>query len=205
MAPWRCSWKRSETTTVGAGEDRLRVAVADLPVDGDVGAPGVDQDLAGERVLRVEHGVELVDVEVDLLGGRLRDRRVSGDDDRHRLADVAHAVAGDDRLQPEERHGRLLSALHPQRNASVGELRCVGGGERADDAGKRQRVGQVHPEQGTVGHRAPDDARPDLARPFHVRHVLAGARDQAPILRPDDAAPDCGSGRRGRHRAVIAC
>ena len=98
-----------------------------------------------------------------------------GDDDRHRFADVAHTIAGDDGLEPEERHGRLLAALHSQRDARVGERRRFGGGERGDDARERLRGGQIHPDHGPVGDRAPHDARPDLARPSHIGDVFAGA------------------------------
>ena len=41
---------------------------------------------------RVEHGVERVVVDLDELGRVLRDVAVTGDDDRDRLADVAHGV-----------------------------------------------------------------------------------------------------------------
>ena len=61
---------------IGTGEERLDVAVADLHVERDVGSAGVDQDVAGKRLLRVEHRVELVDVEVHLFGRRLCDRGI---------------------------------------------------------------------------------------------------------------------------------
>jgi len=72
---------------VRAREETVDVAVPHRhPVD----------DLSG---LELDHGAEVVELQDDLLGGVLRDVGVLREQERDRLADVAHDVPGDRRLE----------------------------------------------------------------------------------------------------------
>ena len=77
---------------------------------------------------RVEHGLERVVVHLDELRRVLREVAVTRDDDRDRLADVAHGV---------DRRGVLRDAGLDPGGKRAGQLGNVGPGQDADDAGCR--------------------------------------------------------------------
>ena len=94
---------------------------------------------AGGGRHRVEHGLERVVVHLDELRRVLREVAVARDDDRDRLADVAHGV---------DRRRVLRDAGLDPGGKRAGQLGDVGPGQDADDAGRRERRGRVHLDPG---------------------------------------------------------
>jgi len=138
----------------GRGEGGVhRFALADLPVEGHVaGRLFVDRGSAAfESGHDVGHGVERFVVDGDPVGGVACEVAVLGDDDGHRVADVADRVGGDHRVrrrleirqQPADGHhardagGRDVARREHGENAGQG---FGGGGVDAADAGMRVRT-----------------------------------------------------------------
>ena len=117
---------------VGLGEPGLDVAEPDLAlrvalVDERVVAPvGHDRGAGRERLLHVEHGGQLLEVEAHRGGGLDRGRLGLGEDRDDRLAHVADAVDGEDEL--------LLGLDADQAEDRVHVVRHVLVGQRPDEA-----------------------------------------------------------------------
>ncbi len=83
-------------------------------------AAGEQQRLAGQRRVDAHHRGQRLVVDADQFGRVLALVAVIGEHDRHRLADVAHPVNGEQRLRPR--------AAERQRAASLPPLPSSGGG-----------------------------------------------------------------------------
>ena len=90
-----------------------------------------DRRAVGERLLRVDHGRELLVLDLDELRGVLRQRARLGEDDGDAVPLVAHLVGGERVVR------RLLRVLGDEPDARERRgpvLDEVGAGERRDDA-----------------------------------------------------------------------
>ena len=146
---------------VGAGGGGLDIAEARRDRVDDV-----RRDVVVHRALAGRGGGEIggdgqrVEVELHELGGVLRRPRILGDDERDRLADVAHDVACEQRLQHAFGLGRGREH-EPDRDADVGH---VGRVEDRDDARKRAGGPGIDAAQTGVRHGAAHEAGVQLAR-----------------------------------------
>ena len=172
---------------IGARPRRRRVAVADPPavvalVPEVVRVPVRDARRVGlERLLDVEDGGQLLEVQPDPLdrldGGRL----ALGDDGHDRLAAVAGALGGEH---------LLLVRLDPdQAEDRVDVLRDVRGGQRADEPGHLLRLGQVDPADARVHERVADHLEMEHPGVADVVDVLGGPGDVAHAVAALDVAP----------------
>ena len=86
--------------TIGRGEGGLRVTVSEAAPADDVRSRFRMQQrrAAGHRALQIGDGGERVVVNADQIAGIFRDITRVGDDDRDRLADIAHAVDGNRKI-----------------------------------------------------------------------------------------------------------
>ena len=176
---------------VGALERALRVAVGARERE-DLVAGRVERGRVGrDRLTRVEHDVERLEVGDDEVGGVLGRVRVLGDDDGDRLADVADGAVGEDGLQV--RVERLVERAEADRDPR--ERVEVGGGEHGVDAGRVARRCRVDAEHPRVGRRRAHDAHVELAGPVDIVDEAPGAAQQAAVLDAPHRAAD------GRHRA----
>ncbi len=138
----------------------------------DVRAAGVDD--RGERLI----------VDLDQLSGVLGQRARIRDHGGHGLADVAHFLAGQDRMRVPGELGALerrdRERPHPVAEVGCGQNRQqpVGGGRRAD--APDLRVGERAAHKCDVGH----------ARALEVVEVLRLAAQDALILTAPDRAAD---------------
>jgi len=161
------------------------------------------------RVARVDERRELLDLDDNELRGVRCQRRALGDDERDRLAHVAHAVAREHRMR--DRHD-VRAARHERERVGV-------------EVGRRQHG--THPPRRERGRRVdPDDprVRVEAARERGMQHpgqlhvvdelrlalqeaLVLGARERTPdpAARPGDgAAHPAASGSKGtpcRHSA----
>src|SRR5207247_11118246 len=98
----------------------------------------VEERRAGpERFLRDDHGGQLAILDVEPLGGVLRRRRRSGDDERYFLADIADAVAREDVAVRDLEHGSAASRKPDHRRRRL-ELRRILARENGYHAGTFQ-------------------------------------------------------------------
>ena len=95
----------------------------------------------GERRHAVDHGRQRLVIDLDQLGRRARDLLAVGDDEGHRVADMAHAALSEGRPG---RHDQRLYRRHAgQRTEAVGSQ--IGGRVDAVHAGKRRPSRNVDP------------------------------------------------------------
>ena len=186
---------------------RVGVAVPDHDVADDVGPrivpvavahrrPVRVERLLLERALHVHHGLERLVLDDDRLERLPRLLRVLGGDDRHRLADVAHAV--------DREHG-LVGELEAV------ELRPRDVRVREDGvhAGHAQGGGQVDRDDPCVRVRAPERVAPQHPGCREVARVLESAVDlgdgvvtEHAVADAPDRQPRAGGG--DAHRRSIA-
>jgi len=129
---------------------------------------GVDVGDRRQRLVLDGHGVQSIGHPV----------RIVGDDDRDRLAHVAHAVRRQDRL--DERPGLLgLAVGRGDGRADLGEIR---GSECGQHAGEGERLGDVDLQEARPRVDAPNDPEVHGARAGEVIEKAAGADEQRPIF-----------------------
>ena len=171
---------------VGAGEGRRDVA------------PGMGQHrrLAGQagggragRSAGRGHRGQRGDFDLDQVGRVFRRVGVLGEDRGDRLADIAHAVAGQHRLavRPERRRPAVGAEVDRR---DVGD---VGGGPYRGDARKPSRRRPVDRAQDAVGVRRAHDPHMELAGEVDVGGEAPPAGDQRPVL--DARKPRADHGR----------
>ena len=116
-------------------------------------------------------------VDLDQLGRVLGDVAVSGDHDRHGVADEADLVHGQRRHlgRPDAGDGRC----HAQHRRVLGE---VGAGQHGHHAGQCSRRRGVDRADAGVGVRAPDEADGERVLDRQVVEIAALAQEEAAIL-----------------------
>jgi hypothetical protein len=148
---------------------------------------------------RVEHDRQRVGLDVDRGRGVLGHVGVVGHHEGDRLADVAHAVAGERRLQ------RVLAALGREQADGDAHVGHVVGGEDAHHARHRLSDALVDRDDHAVRRLAAHDPHVELTGDVHVRAELAAAGQQAQVLLARDAGADVGHERAGsRTRPHVA-
>ena len=115
----------------GLGEGGVGLLlVAELVEEGAVAAElGPDQRRAlVERRRRLGRGLLGIVVDLDQLGGVLRQRAAVGDDEGDGVADMVDAVAAQDRDVARRRAGAVRLLLHDA-GAQIAEMRKIGAGQ----------------------------------------------------------------------------
>ena len=105
---------------------------------------------------RIDHRFERLIVDLHQLGGVLGDIAALGDDQRHRLADIAHAL---DRQRP------LLHRRLHRREERIGELADLLAGDDGPDAVMRQRARRIDADDFGMRVRRADDMGVQACRP----------------------------------------
>ena len=126
----------------------------------------------------------------------LGDVPADGDDRDHRFTDVADNVACKNRA------GCRLIVRHPRRCPDVRDMREVGGGEDADDAGQGARFVRVNADDPCMGLVRTDNGEVHHAGQLDVGGITAPTGQQAGVLQPPDGRPDilgAGEGRGVSH------
>jgi len=111
-------------------------------------------------------------------GRVLRRIAILGDDERHRLADVAHAIGGERPLQIALEAGKRGE---PDGNRR-GDGAEIGRGQHEDDARRSHRRRRVDAGKARVGDGAADDDGVTEIREHDVGDVAAAAREEPEIL-----------------------
>ena len=182
---------------LSAGEaPRVAAVVAEVLVD--------HRRAVGRGRLDLERRVERLPVDDDRLGRVDRVLARVRDHDRDAVAGEARLVLGE---RPVRRHARVgVERLGPVRRRNrprarqaAGPLRCeILAGERRDDAGPRERAGDVDLADARVRVRAAHDGHPDHPRQRHVVDVARLAGDELRVLLAQDALADVALSLAGR-------
>ena len=123
----------------------------------------------------------------DGLGAVGRAVGIVGDDDGHRLADVAHDRLGDRLVMVRAHRRRGCERRHAGR--ALGQ---IARGEHGDDAGQPSRAARVDRANAGVGVRAAHDGGVEHALDADVVHVAAAPGEKTTILGATDAGADGG-------------
>ena len=174
----------------------------ELPEGGAVGAQvGVHEHLVLHRLSSVEHGRELVVVDVDELGGVAGCRRGAGGHDGDDLAGARDAVDG----HGEVGGGLLLVVQRPGVGDGALAVLEVGAGEDADDAGGRPRRARVDVRDGRVGERAAHHGEVQHPGELDVVGPPGAAGEEALVLLAAPGLADLRGGAvlDGGHRTAL--
>ena len=155
------------------------------------------------RRLDRRDGRQILVVDADLFGGVLGQCSRFGDHHRDRLADVADAVASEDR----HRGDLLRCIVHALQRGAVrqrSEPGAIGVGDRqhAQDTRQRQRVGGVDGGDPRVGAIGPDHERVDHVGRVPVGAEGAGAGHQSRIFLAQHAGVAGGTIGLEGHRSM---
>ncbi len=150
---------------------------------------GDDERRPRERLVAVDDGRKMLDVERHGARAVLGRGGALGDHHRDRLAHIAHLVLGDDGLQEmdEARDLQMLGADGDDRDVAD-----IGSGEDGDDARKRQRRARVDAAYAAARDRAAHDHGMQGARGRDVIDIDAAPGEEAEILAPRNGAADEG-------------
>ena len=167
---------------VGAGERHLHVAKA-LANQGDLGRmAGIEG--AGRRVGVHQRGQRLC-LDCHQIGGILGSVGIGGEDDGDGLADIAHAIGGEDRLAIRIEAFDAGEAKIDRRN--VGDIRR---GPDRDDSRNVARRGRVDRANARMGMGRTNHAHVQLMGKRDVGGEAAVAGDERPIFKTRYRAAD---------------
>ena len=180
-----------------ARQRAVDVALADAKFADQVGVVFVVQHRSAglQRRFRIHDGRQRFEIDGDQLGRVFGEIAAFGQDDRDRLADMAHLVIGEQRLlRIEERVLDLRGPFPRQRQLGVGhrrkelgELRAV---EHIGDARCRGRARQVDRANARMRHLAAHEHRMQRVGKLQIGHELAAAQQQAAVLATRHRASD---------------
>ncbi len=159
---------------------RRDVALAD--VEGEIARRLVpDRRRTGdERRRAFDHGWQRLVIDLDQLGCRARDLLTVGDDEGHRIADMAHTTLGQCRPR---RHDQRLHRRHAgQWTQPVG--RKIGRRIDAVNAGKRRAPRNVDPLYERMGVRRAHDMAMQIGCTGDVGNVAPLSGQEAGVLEP---------------------
>ncbi len=135
--------------------DRRAVGAAEaVPVERDI-ARRLGPELRRLRQHRggdIGHRIARLVIDRDKFGGVARDRLALGDDERHGLAGMADAVAGQRRTMRHDQPGAVRDRAGEGHVADAG-LRHVGGGQHRQHARQRPRRARIDAADGGEGVR----------------------------------------------------
>jgi hypothetical protein len=184
-----------ERDLVRSGLERLahRGLVAARPAEADIAGRGLVQLRRAwhQRGTHVGHGGQRLVVDTDQLGRILGLRQSLGDDDRDRLAVVAHGLARE-RVARRLHHRRSIAgADDPERPHRRDAVRGhVDTGEDRGDAGRRARRRSVDLADARMGVRRADDGAVERAGQIDVGDETALAEQETAILDAADRRAD---------------
>ena len=167
--------------------------IADFPVI-DLVARRVVVDLRRTRFQGIDSaGDSRQDVVIDLdrLGGVTRLGLGVGDNDRHRIADIAHLLVRQ-RAPVAHIHRRtVLGVDHPAANQRTDPIRRhFGAGQNTDHARHLLRLGGIDALDHGVSMRRTDECRMFHARDGHVVRIAALASDESLVFLARHAGAD---------------
>ena len=173
------------------------VALGQAKLANHVGVVFVMQDRSAglESRLGIHNGRQRLEIEGDQLGRVFREIAVFSQDDRDRLADMAHLVVGEQRLlRIEELVLDLRGPFPRQRQLGVGDrreqLREFRAVEHIRNAGRRRRARQVDRADARVRHLASHEHGMQRVGKLQIGHELAAAHQQASVLATRQRASD---------------
>ena len=137
------------------------------------------------RVFGAKDGGKLLDLDLHQIGGILREIRIRGEDDRHRLADIAHAIL--------RQHGLTIGLQSLDAREADIDRRKIGdvfGGPHRAHAGHRARLRGIDGNDPPVRVGGTDHAHVQLPRKSHVRRKAAAPGHQRPILEARNRTAD---------------
>jgi hypothetical protein len=143
---------------IGGRESSFRVAVAERPIRNDF------------PLVRVEHRVERLVVDLDEFERVLGEIAIAGDDDRDRLAGVPHRLVG----------GRVVGSRAVDADREGARHRGdFGARQHADDARERERRSRVQARDSRMGEwRAKNGGVPGVRDRVEVVHEPARASEE---------------------------
>ena len=144
-----------------------------------------------ERLEARGHRRQRLVLDRDLLGGVARLRLGVGDNQRHRIADMAHSPDRQRRPvgnvhRPAVAMGVIAHAGHHAH--AVGAI--LGAGQHRVDARRGLRRRRIDGEDIGMRVRRPDDNRPELAVEIEIVEIAPLPPEQARILAPPDRLAD---------------
>ncbi len=159
-----------------------------------------------DRAARVDDRRQRVVVDAHAFGGVLRLGERLRHHHRHRIADVPHAIGGENRAW---RVGPLAAVLVGHRDEAWNEAETVGlrvgAGQHGEHAGHPRRLGGVDAGDARVRVRRPDDRRVRGMGEMHVVGIAARALQQRGVFDAGDGLSGGESGHGGfRERAKDA-
>ena len=194
---WRPISRSSVDDRMRGGKSRCDVAIAFAHDSGFGRMAGVE--LAGRRIGGEEFG-QWLDLDRHQIGGVLGDVGVAREHDSDRLADIAHAIRGKDRLAVRIKPFDAGEPEIDRRN--FGDIGC---GPYRGDARRRARRGGVDGDDAAMRVRGTNDAHVQLMRERNVGGEAALAGDQRKVLEARDrAADEAHRALAGLRRGVIA-
>ena len=180
-----------------ARQRAVDVALSDAKFPDQVGVVSVVQHRSArlQRRFRIHDGRQRFEIHGDQLGRVFGEITAFGQDDRDRLADVAHLVIGEQRLLWIEEHVLHLRGPFPRqrqlgvghRGNELGQLRAV---QHIGDARCRGRARQVDRANARMGHLAAHEHRMQRVGQLQIGHELAAAQQQAAVLAARHRASD---------------
>ena len=194
----RCDALRVERLTHHARSGERRVRVAELHA---LGVEHVRADVLEQgwprgilRLLDRRDSVEDVVFDEDHVARVLRRVAAFGQDQRDRVADVAHLVGG----QRGEHRAQDVRCLRSQLHR-VGDLRQLRAGDDRHDTVGRARLLNVEADDSAVRDRAAQEHRVHHARQPDVVDIATAASEDLLVLDAPDALAGEAGGGRGAH------
>ena len=188
------------------GQHRVGLAPPDRKGPHEVGLEPVVDDRAvrPQRRFGIDHRRQFFEVQPDRFGRVLGLVAGLGDDDRDRLADMAHLVVRQERLLRIEEF--VLDDRGPfarHRDLALGhrrqQLQQIGAIERQHDAGHRGGARKVDRADAGMRRRAAHQHRVQHARQHQIGDELPLAGQKPAVFAPQERAPDkreCGVAHR---------
>ena len=165
-------FKRNDRMRRGKGRRHVAVTLADHGGFGGMAGGKFDRRRIGGHHFR-----QVIDFDPNQIGGVFGDIGIGREHDRDRLADIAHAIASEDRLAIGL---KTLDARQPEidrRNISD-----VGRDPYRDDTGPRARIGAFDRDEAAMGMRGTNHPHISLMRERNVRRKAALADDEGCIF-----------------------
>ena len=170
---------------IGGREILLHRPEGELALERDIGVAtrGVQDGIAcrGQRLFGIDDRGQRFVFDLDQIAGVLGDVAILRRHRRHRLADVAHSVMGDHRLE----HRRARPG-----GERVADFRGIGAGHHAKDAGERLSLAHVDGDDPGMGMGAPQHRRVRHLGQIHVVGIDPLADQEARVLHPLHALAD---------------
>ncbi len=175
---------------VRAGKRRIdRIFAADFVKEGLVARVLVPNcwRARGQRCRGGDHRRQRRVVDLDQFGRVLRLVQGIGDDERHRVADIAHAPLGEQRLRANESRGPIAasSAHAGHQGAETAALQILSG-QDSEHAGRRPRPPDIDRENAGMGIWRAQHVAARVAGSTGIVDIAAATLQQAQVLLASD-------------------